>query len=129
MPKAVADLVAVEHFDLKSCEGGFVRLRRLSYGQKLQRQNMASKMAFEGGGGRKKDSRAIMESAVEAVTLFEFSCCIAEHNLEDEHGNLLNFSAPRDVQRLDPRIGEEIDGLISKLNNFEAQDEENTEGN
>ena len=52
MPRATADVITAVHLDLKSCAGGFVKLRRLTYGQKLHRQSMAMKMAMSQSKGQ-----------------------------------------------------------------------------
>src|SRR5690606_13947405 len=55
------------------------------------------------------------------VTLFEFSKSIVEHNLEDERGKLLNLASPVDLQKLDPRVGQEINQLITKYNRLDEE--------
>lgn len=109
-----------EHFDLKSCEGGYVKLRRLSYGKKKERAAMTS-MSFIMN-KKSDDIQAEMAMANLEVTKYEFSNCIVEHNLEKEDGTLFDFKSAADIELLDPRIGEEIDMLITKLNNFEADE-------
>lgn len=127
MPRATADVITAVHLDLKSCAGGFVKLRRLTYGQKLHRQSMAMKMAMSQSKGQ--DVQAQIDMGNEAVTIFEYASCIVEHNLEDDNGKLLDFKKEVDVRRLDPRIGEEIEIAIGKLNNFEEDDASDPSGN
>lgn len=125
-----------ERFELESLKGGFVVLRRLTYGQKMFRRSLLSKARMEtGAAGNRADRRAQakqsftaeLELMNEKVTLFEFQNCIVEHNLEylDAAGEikLLDFHRPEDVKKLDGRVGEEIDELITDYNNFEADDE------
>lgn len=134
MPIAVSrDSTEGERFELKSAPpDGFVSLKRLSYGQKMFRQSLLAKAKMEvGGGGNRAERRAAanksftteLELINEKVTLFEFSNCIIDHNLEDLNGQKLNFSNPEHVKMLDGRVGEEINDLINDLNNFEADDE------
>ena len=109
--------------DLRSCPGGFVELRRMTYGEKLERQN-EMKLSLELGKG--KELRGEMAMANTAATQRDFKNCIMSHNLEkDTNGTPFDFSNPYDVLLLDPRVGEEIDREINKLNNFEDSDEGN----
>ena len=98
--------------DLKSCPGGFVELRRMTYGEKLERQN-EMKLSLELGKG--KDLRGEMAMANKAATQRDFKNCIMSHNLEkDTNGTPFDFSNPYDVLLLDPRVGEEIDAEKAK---------------
>lgn len=110
-----------EEFELKSLKGASVVLRRMSYGQKLHRQAMISNMKMT---GTKKEFEAQLNLANEQVTRWEFRTCVVDHNLEDESGNKLNLQNAHDLERLDPRVGEEIASLIGKMNNFEDEDDE-----
>lgn len=109
------------HEDLKSCPGGFVVIKRMSFGQKLTRRQMAMKMRMSGD---KRDMSMDIDMMNRLTTLWSFANLLIEHNLEDQNGVPLNFKREADVDKLDPRIGEEIDGLIDKHNNFE--DDENS---
>lgn len=117
MPRATVNINETQRFDLKTCPEGYVTLRRLSYGQKLQRQAMAGRMKFTASGG--KDFEGEMALAQEQVSLFEFANCIVDHNLTDEDDKPLDFKNPLHVKMIEGRIGEEIDSYISKMNNFE----------
>jgi hypothetical protein len=142
MVKATVSL-APERFDLKSVKGGFVTLRRLTWGQKLERQEMATKQVIrevEQNGNRaqrRARSRQDVNAEVDVKMLsrltaeWEFRHCIVEHNLEDDSGAVLNFQVGTTLDLLDPRIGEEIQNLINDMNNFEDEDAEgeNPEGN
>lgn len=120
MPSAVVNFAATEEYKLKTLPGGFVKLRRLSYGQKLERQSMAMQTQIAGEGKKASMEMTMMQ---QVVTAFEFKNCIADHNLEDEQGTKLDFRKKENVFRLDPRIGEEIETYIDKMNNFEEGDE------
>ena len=120
MPRATTDISTTEKFELKSLEEGFIIVRRLTYGEKLERRAMVSGMKVETGKG--KDFAGEMQLMNEKATIFDFQKCIVEHNLEDENGNTLNLSSPVDVRRLDPRIGEEIENILGDLNNFEVDE-------
>jgi hypothetical protein len=135
MPIAVAKAsYEGERFDLKTAPpDGFVVLKRLSYGQKMFRRGLLSKARMETAAtGNRAERRANakkgttsveLELTNSRVTLFEFSNCIVDHNLQDAMGEKLDFSNPDHVQMLDGRIGEEIDELINDLNDFEAEDD------
>lgn len=116
MPRAtVSD--EVKRFDLKSCEGGWVDLKRLTYGQYLERRDMATKMTAVTGATR--DIETEIKMMQEKTVQYEFKHCIIDHNLEDENSNILDMSSPLVIRMLDPRIGEEIAKLIDSLNQFE----------
>lgn len=120
MPKAFAVTDITRH-ELKTCPDGYVVLKRMTYGQMLQRREMV-KMAVALGKG--KNTVGEMALANKHVSYLEFSWCIVEHNLEkDDNGTLFNFNNSADVDALDPRIGSEIDSLINEMNNFEDNEE------
>jgi hypothetical protein len=125
MPRAIAT-TQTEHYNLKTLEGGFVVLRKLSYGEVLQRRSM-TKMVMEGQG--KKDARAEIDMMNRRATEFDFQRCIADHNLfaDDAETRKLNLGNRTDLEMLDPQVGQEIEQLIDKLNNFDLSEEE--EGN
>ena len=123
MPRATANVGETEKHDLKSCPEGYILVRRLTYGEKLQRRAMVSNMKIETQKG-KQNFAGEMQLVNEQATLFDFQLCIVDHNLEDENGTKLNFSKMSDVKKLDPRIGEEIDTILSDLNNFEEDEGE-----
>lgn len=126
-----------KHIDLRTCEGGYVVIKRMSHGEKLHRRSM-TKMSVNAKRG-KKDVQAEIDMMQKNVALWEFANLILEHNLETyikpddpESGTrLLNFKNPADVELLDGKIGEEIDAAISDFNNFEleAEDEDSDLGN
>lgn len=124
MPKAVVNLEDTERVELKSLEGAFVVLRRMSFGQITERRALM-KLSIASSKGS-KDVKGEMAMANAEITRFEFRNCIVEHNLEkDDNGTLLNLSSPVDFASLDPRVGQEIESLIEKRNNFDEADQEN----
>jgi hypothetical protein len=66
----------------------------------------------------------IMKLMHRQVQAFDFKHCIVDHNLEDEKGNKLNFQDPNTMDKLDPKVGDEIAQLIDDLNNFEEEEKE-----
>lgn len=126
MPKAVANINDTEQHDLKTAPpDGYVVLRRMTYGQVVQRRALL-KMSVTADRGKGRSFAGEMAMANEEVSRFEFQHCIVDHNLTDDDEKKLNLSSPVDFQRLDPRVGQEIEQLISDMNNF---DEEDYEGN
>ena len=123
MPKATVNTESTR-FDLQTLPGGWVELRRMSFGQKNARVDIAMKMAFEGSGGSSQDTKATMAASTEAATQFEFKSCIVDHNLyaDDAETVKLNLANSKDLQQLDPRIGEEIQTLITNMNNYEPEE-------
>lgn len=127
MPKATVS-AAVEHYELKSLEGAWVELKRLSYGQKQTRQDMVTKLAVEATpskrGSRQQEMKGIMEMSAAAVTEFDFKHCLVDHNLFSDDEETVKMVFPRDMELLDPRVGEEISSLMDSLNNFEVEDQQ-----
>ena len=122
MPFAGTSVETVRR-ELESLEGGFVILRRLTYGQKLQRKNM-TKLAIDMN-SKSKDLKGELEMASREATLQDFKNCIVDHNLfkDAEETVKVNFANQMDVEFLDPRIGEEIEKYIDEINNFEETEE------
>ena len=120
MPRATVDIGATDKFPLKTLPEGYVVLRRMSFGQILERR-MFTKLEVESG-GKGKDLRGELAMANRRVTEFEFKHCIVEHNLEDDDGRPLNLSTVPDFNKLDPRVGQEIEALITDMNNFEEDE-------
>jgi hypothetical protein len=125
MPRATVSKTT-ERFELQTIEGGYVELRRLSYGEKMQKDAEAMKMRFAVEKGTEAlDATLAMIS--EAASLLEFSRCVVGHNLtraslrEGEDDIPLDFRKADDVRSLDPRVGEEISTYIGQLNDFERQ--------
>lgn len=131
MVKATVSLTA-EKCNLQTLPGGYVELKRLTYGQKVQRQEMATEniMKSENTGNRKQrrsnqgptDTEMAMRVMHRAVAHFDFKNCIVDHNLTDENEKKLNFQDASTLDRLDPRVGDEISQLIDEMNNFEEEE-------
>lgn len=125
MPRATVDINSTQRFELKTCPEGFVVLRRLTFGQVMERR-MFTKMEFSTG-GKGKDLQGELAMANRRVTEYEFRSCIVEHNLEDEGGRQLDLTKAQDFNKLDPLIGQEVEKYISEMNNLE--DDEDESGN
>lgn len=122
MPKATANVQEAERHELKTCPGGFVALRRLTYGQKLERKAMASIASAESQGRGSKNMKMQIAMVNEQATLYDFTHCIVDHNLEGDDGQKLDLTSVNVIRLLDPRIGEEIEQAMDKINNFEEDD-------
>src|SRR5690349_6893897 len=109
-----------EKFDLKTLPGAFVVLRRMSYGQILERRALMKLTFTSQGTGKSAEGEIAM--ANRAINLFEFRHCVVEHNLERVEGQLLNLNNAQDVDSLDPKVGQEVEKLIESLNNLEDED-------
>ena len=106
-----------QQYDLKTLEGGYVTLRRLTYGEFLQRRQMTTSMRLQAGQSDEGFSGEMDLVNYKAVE-FEFKHCIIDHNLEDEEGKQLDFKRPGTLDRLNPKVGEEIGSYIDKMNQY-----------
>lgn len=129
MPRAVIDITP-ERFELKSCPGGYVEIKRMPYGRWLHRTDISMQMQIEMEERKARNSRgprtADLKMQNQVVTTYEFAQCIIDHNLEDETGQKLDFKNPRALDILDPRIGNEIGDLIKDLHELSAEEEGNS---
>lgn len=114
MPRATVNADGTK-IDLKTCPGGFVTLRQLSFGQMLKRRDMAAKYMHEIIPGS-TTNRITIDILNEVSRKYDFAHCIIDHNLEDDQGNKLDFSNHMTLEVLDPRIASEIEDEIDKLN-------------
>lgn len=120
MPNATTSISDTERFELKTCKEGFVVLRRMNYGEMLERRTLAGKLNFTGAQGQ-KDMQAYLNMANRVVTEFEFKNCIVDHNLTDANEQPLDFHSSLTINSLDPRIGDEISSLIDSMNQAEEE--------
>jgi hypothetical protein len=124
MPRAVADSSNTERFSLETAPpDGFVRLRRQTFGERKRRDDLVTSMTIEAAdrskqNGSRLSSPESMSIAINNLTVahFDLKTCVVEHNLEDELGHLLDFGNPKDIERLDVRVGEEIEKYIRRMN-------------
>jgi hypothetical protein len=126
MPNAEAVLNEGVRHELKTLPEGFVVLRELSYGEVVERRALV-KLTLQGGKGKNWQGELAMANTL--VTQYEFKRAIVDHNLDNKDGVRLNFASPVDFGKLNPRVGQEIENLISKMNAFDDEDPEDpTEG-
>jgi hypothetical protein len=120
MPKATIDVNEATRLDLKSLEGGFVVLKRMSYGKRLERNSLSTQMKVSAERGS-KGFDGELKMLNRQVTQLEFADCIVDHNLEDDDGNKLDFSRPMTLDVLDPKIGQEIGDKIDEMHNYDVE--------
>lgn len=117
MPRATVTVEPVRKDVKNAPPDGFVLLRPLSYGQALQRRDMASKMTLEATRRTQNGTNQMVIDTFQRTSRhYEFSHCIIDHNLEDESGAKLNFGDQATMDKLDPRIGEELERYLDELN-------------
>jgi hypothetical protein len=123
MPRATVNTENVERHDLKTAPpDGYVVIRRLTYGQVMQRRSMMKMQVNSRRGSKNLEGELAL--ADQQYTLFDFSHCIVEHNLEDASGRVLNLGTLKDLVELDPKVGQEIEELLATLNDLDDKDEE-----
>lgn len=123
MPRATVNTEDTTRYDLKTVPEGFVVLRRMTYGQYVARREL-TKLSVESS-GRNKDFKGELAMANKLIAKFELEHCVVDHNLEDENGQKLVLHSERDFERLDPRVGQELETLIGNMNNFDDEPEGN----
>lgn len=118
-----------EHHDLKSVEGGYVKLRRLPYSEILKRREMGTRLSMEQTSrrGRRQEKEQDQKLSIELMQTitreYEFANCIVDHNLTVD-GVPVDFTQPKlAFQNVNPKVLEEIELLLSDLND-EADEEE-----
>jgi hypothetical protein len=126
VPKATVSLIP-KRFDLKTLPEGYVCIRRMPYGKKLQRIDMATQMGMKAS----KDTLTNKDSADEAemflksmqytVAQTDWKYCVVDHNLEDDDGQKIDFTDDSAIDMLDPVIAEEISGYIDAMNNYDPE--------
>jgi len=111
----------LHHYDLKTLPGGWIKLRQLPYYDMLVRRDKGSSASMEQQvDGRRRGQQQTAKMVLESLQTWErdymFKQCIAEHNLEDKNGAVLDFNNPMAIRTLRPDIGMEIERLIDDLN-------------
>lgn len=104
------------HFDLKSVPGGSIEVRRMTYGEKLVRQDELMEFSTDSKGDLK------VEMLTSKAALWDLANLVVSHNLTDENDRPLNFRNKDDVLQLDGEVGEEIGKLVDEVNSFENTD-------
>ncbi len=108
-----------ERFELETLPpDGYVIVRRMTYGEKLSRQDEMLYMRAS-----MEDKSLQMSMLNKKTALTDFGNLIVEHNITDQDNRPLNFKNAKDVLELDPRVGDEIAYFIDRINSFEATEE------
>lgn len=118
-----------ERFELKTLPEAYVTIRRMSYAEKLKRIDEATQQEMTGQQGKRDSVKVLVQTLNLKITKMDFANCIVSHNLEwadkDGHIHLFDFkNDPSCLDRLDPRIAEEINKYIDEVNSFNEDDEE-----
>lgn len=117
MPRATVSMKPID-YPLKTCPGGWVQLRRMSYGELLASQDMAYQVSVkEGKDGGDPDMGVNVTQA--KILEYQFRTCIIDHNLENETGQKLRFDSPEAVHMLDSLIGQEINAQLEKMHRWD----------
>ena len=99
-------------YELEKVEGGWVSLRRLNHGQSNELTDL--RLMFVPGDDDEEES-ARARTSIKVGRHYSFSHCIVDHNLGAD-GRKFDFKKRRDVDNLDPMIGDEVADLIDKHN-------------
>ena len=106
-----------EHiYDLEEMPGAWVELRRLDHGQSNELTDV--RLAFVAGEDE-EEGQARLRS--KSGRHYQFARCIVDHNLSAD-GKKLDFSKRRDVDKIDPVVGDEIANLIDEHNSAMPDD-------
>jgi hypothetical protein len=122
MPRATVDLTPKRE-ELKSAPpDGYIMVVPLPYGKILERRDNATKMSMEQQADQNAGPSKIDIGMLQRQTrMYEFEHCITDHNLEDHLSRKLDLKNPRDFDLLDPKIGQEIEVVLDKLNQIEEE--------
>lgn len=119
MPVAVIVNDISDKIPLKTLPEAYVQVRRMNYGEKLLRSNMATKFLVNSDKNA-KEVQGELEMQTEEVAYWDFANLIVDHNLEDKDGRTLNFKNKADVKKLNGVVGDEVGQIID---NFQAPEE------
>lgn len=135
MPIATVSTEGVRK-ELTTLPGAYVVIKPLSHGQALYRREMATNQAMDVDtkAGKKQSAKMIIDFVQRASTAYDFRTCIIDHNLEwmppnAQEATKMDFKDESMLDKLDPRVGGEIEALIDSLNNFEERAQEEELGN
>jgi len=122
-----------KRFNLESLPpDGYIVIRALTYGQALERRQLATRLSMEQAqrnktkqaGGDSKISKMDIDVMQRASREFEFANCIIEHNIEGPDGTTLSFNSPRTIDLLPKELGEEIEKYLDEMNGEEETEED-----
>lgn len=115
MPKATASKEG-KKFPLDSAPpDGFIKIRPFTYGEMLFRDNLGGDISGTPGTDDKMTRISLKVDSVE-LQHYELSHAIVEHNLTDENDKPLDLNKPEDIDKLDGKVGKEIERIINEFN-------------
>ncbi len=103
-----------QDFPLESVKGGWVKLRRLNHGDSNELAGLRVAFTLRGE-DEDKEASASARTTIKLSRHYSFSRMIVDHNLA-KSGKKYDFKKRRDVDDLDPVIGDEIANLIDEHN-------------
>ena len=113
------------HFDLKTVPGGWVKIARLSYGDKMRRLEHSMKQSMTSKKGQ-KEQRVDVDLTLSKAKTMDFNKCVVDHNLTYLVGGVekpIPFGAPNILDLINGKVAEEIDGYIDEVNAYEEDTE------
>lgn len=113
----------LKHYDLKSAPGCYVKVKEMSYGQKIQRTGLTGAMKVLKD--TKSDYAGELAMETSKITEWDFANLIGEHNLEIAEGVPYNFANRDHLKKLPASVGDEIGKYIDEVNSFEDIEEGN----
>lgn len=124
MPFAGVEEDPIE-FQLKTVPGGYVKIARLSYGDKMRRieRSMTQSMTQKKG---QKDQKIDVDLTISLAKTMDFNKCVVDHNLTYMvHGveKPIPFGASNVLDLINGRVAEEIDKYIDEVNSYEEDSE------
>lgn len=121
MPRATVSMAPVE-YHLKTLPTGWVKLRRMSYGELLTSQDMAYNVSVkQAENGSSGDPEAGINVTQARIFEYQFKICIVDHNLTNASDQKLQFGSPEAVHMLDSNVGQEINAQIEKMHRWDKQ--------
>lgn len=111
------------HYDLKTVQDGYVKVKEMSYGQKIYRSGLNGAMKVLKDNKSDYAGEIALETA--RITEWDFANLIAEHNLEISEGVPYNFANKEHLRKLPSKVGDEIGKYIDEVNSFEDIEEGN----
>jgi hypothetical protein len=120
MPRATVSMEP-QHEDLKTCPGGYVEARRMSYGELMTSQDLAYQVQMRASQENPDDPEMGVTMSRIAVVEFQMKTCILDHNLDGDNGQKLDFKQARDVHLLDANVGQEIVQILDNMHNWQRQ--------
>lgn len=121
MPVGTITNTVSDQILLKTLSDGYVVVRRMNYGEELQRSALATKITL--GGVTGKDLGGEVDIQTEKLALWDFANLVVDHNITDANERKLDFRNEADVRALNSTIGKEIGEIIDNFNDAKNSEE------